>query len=233
MPTPEVTYDPNQTYLVDTVVGSSGTSYLIRGNLPILEDGTFAYNELNAKLQTLIPNFNLSTHTVMDISLIDNQGELPSLECEFDSFGAGAPPTVWTPYANGGSAVLFAGYGDGSVTGDGGASSGMGSLMWTPVQGCEPSSSCGSIEPTDYDFDGVVNNLRTLMESDASLVIYYHCMNGHDRAGSLTCGYQMKYLNWSMEAAMTAGVVIMGHGWHHPYKNLIEWYAGTLPQPCE
>lgn len=228
MPTPEVTYDPNQTYIVDT--DTVGNNFLVRGNLPILADGTFAYNELNAKLQSLIGDtFNLSAFTVMDISLIDNQGELPSLECEFDSFQAGAVPTCWTPYENG---ILFNGYGSGSVVGDGGSTGGMGSLMWTPVQGCEPDDQCPLIEPSQYDFNGVVTNLKTLMDSCDNTVIYIHCMNGHDRAGSLTCGYQMKYLGISMEEAMAEGVVIMGHGWHHPYKNLIEWYASTLPQPC-
>ena len=220
MGSPQETYDPNQTYLVDHV----GGNWLIRGNMPLNDDGTFAYTALNEKLKTLLPEgFDLSMMTVIDVSLIDNQGELPSLECEFTSFGAGTPPTAWQPYPAG---ILFNGYGDGSVQGDG--VSGMGSLLWMPIQGCDEGQ-CEVQETTLYDFDGVVSYIRGILTSNVSnQLMYIHCMNGHDRAGSLTCGYQMKYLGISMADAMAEGEKIMGHSWHHPYKHLIEWYAGTL-----
>ena len=168
MLTPQEIYDDTRTFLVDQVKGN----FLIRGNMPLCEDGTIAYNEINAKLKTLLPEgFDLSFCNFIDVSLIDNQGELPSLECEFTSYGAGTPPTAWPPYP-----------------------------------------------------DGI------LLEFDTAnpYVIYIHCMNGHDRAGSLTACYQMQYLGVSMADAMAEGVKIMGHDWHTPYKHLIEWYNSTL-----
>lgn len=68
MNTPKATYSPKRTYLVDEI----GTNYLFRGNEPLNEDGTFAYDSLNEKLQTLIQNFDLKNYKLITVSIIDN-----------------------------------------------------------------------------------------------------------------------------------------------------------------
>lgn len=219
MTPPCTVYDPDRTYVVQQLNGN----ILVRGNLPIDESGAFAFDALSARLGELIDGFSMSNYRLIDVSLIDNQGELPELTDEFEAYDAGAVPTEWPPYAQG--VDIFKQYGA-SVNGN------PGSLMWMPVQGCLDQDNCSAVEPSLYNLAGVVDQLNTLMQSEVPTVIYYHCMNGHDRAGSLTACYMMKYMDRTRAQAMDLpppeGAKAMKHPWHETYGPLIEWYASTI-----
>lgn len=212
-------YDSTRTYVVQQTAGN----VLVRGNIPLRGDGTFAYDELNDALGAILPAFDLTAYTLIDISLIDNVGELLWLQDEFTAFGAGPVPTAWPPFSQG--VDIYKRYGT-SVRGH------PGFLMWNPFEGCADESNCSSVEPSLFDFPGIVDNLNTLMTTRSKTVIYYHCMNGHDRAGSLTACYMMKYMGRTRQEAMydppSEGAMAMGHDWHPGYGPLIEWYAGTI-----
>ena len=219
--TPDTTYSQKRTF----VIQESGGNILVRGNLPLKDDGSFAYLDLNNRLQKLISrNFDLKKYTLIDISLIDNQGEQPDLLDEFTAFGvANLIPTVWPPVVKG--VDIFKEYGS-SVCGN------PGHLMWMPIQGCSDETNCNLVENTQYNFSGIVDQLNTQMTTGTGKVIYYHCMNGHDRAGSLTACYMMKYMGRTRQQAMYSnppeGAMAMGHDWKETYKPLIEWYAGSI-----
>jgi hypothetical protein len=219
--TPSTTYAPKRTFVVQQV----GSNVLVRGNLPLTPDGSFAYDKLNKTLKKAIGgDFDLLNNTIIDVSLIDNQGELPELTAEFTAFGvAGSIPTVWPPVAHG--VNIFTQYGS-TVEGH------PGKLIWMPIQGCVDTNNCSAIEPTLYNFGGIVDQLNTLVNTGTNTVIYYHCMNGHDRAGSLTACYMMKHMGRTRDQAMNdappEGALAMSHDWKETYKPLIEWYAGTI-----
>lgn len=217
----DTVYNPKRTFVVDQINGN----VLLRGNLPFDDDGNFAYKELNQRLGDLLGYaFDLTKCTLISVSLLDNQGELPELSAEFSAFGAGAVPPQWPPFIQG--VNIFNQYGS-SVFGH------PGSLMWMPVQGCANANNCSLIEPVQYNFAGIVDQLnKLLLGVYTNRVIYYHCMNGHDRAGSLTACYQMRHMGRTRTQAMTeappAGAMAMKHDWKETYKPLIEWYAGTI-----
>lgn len=216
----DTVYNPKRTFVVDQLNGN----VLLRGNLPFDDDGNFAYKEINQCLGKLIGyDFDLTKHTLIDITLIDNQGELPELSAEFKAFGGGPVPTQWPPFING--VNIFKQHGS-AICGH------PGSLMWMPIQGCVDADNCQLIEPSQYNFSGIVDQLNTMLLSVKNTVIYYHCMNGHDRAGSLTACYQMRHMGRTRTQAMTCpppeGAMAMKHDWKETYKPLIEWYAGTI-----
>lgn len=219
--TPDTTYTPKRTF----VVQQSNGNILVRGNLPLNDDGSFAYSDLNKRLQKLIGNgFDLTKYSLIDISLIDNQGEKPDLLAEFTAFGvADLIPSDWPPVVKG--VDIFKQYGS-SVCGH------PGHLMWMPIQGCSDEANCKLVEPSQYNFSGIVDQLNTLLTTGNGKVIYYHCMNGHDRAGSLTACYMMKHMGRTRDQAMNdappEGAMAMNHDWKETYKPLIEWYAGSI-----
>lgn len=226
---PSEVYNPERTYVVQQNPQTGNGNILVRGNIPLNGSGGFAYDELNGRLQQLVqldPDpalFNLENYELIVVPLIDNQGERPELQDEFTAFGAGSPPTAWPPFAN--NVNIFRHYGT-TVCGQ------SGNLMWMPVQGCTDPANCALVEPSDYDFSGIVDQLNTLMTTLDNTVIYYHCMNGHDRTGSLTACFMMKYMGRTRDQAMNdkppEGADAMGHPWHPPYAQLIEWYASTI-----
>ncbi len=215
----DTVYNPNRTFVVE----QSNGNFLVRGNLPFDDEGNFVYKGINQKLADLVGIFDLSHYTLIDVALIDNQGELPELRAAFKAYGAGVVPTEWPPVVKG--VNIFTQYGT-AICGH------PGSLMWMPVQGCADESNCQLVEPPQYSFSAIVDQLKTLMTTGSKRVIYYHCMNGHDRAGSLTACYMMKHMGRTRQQAMYSappdGAMAMKHAWKETYKPLIEWYAGTI-----
>lgn len=227
--TPSRTYDSASTYLVQRTPQTGNGNILVRGNLPLNDDGSFAYAALNSRLKQLVTQdtdsapFCLTNYTLIDVSLLDNQGELPELQAEFTAFGAGNAPTVWPPHAS--ELDIFARYGS-TVSGK------TGTLMWMPVQGCIDASDCQNVQRDLYNFAAIVDEINTLMTTGSNRVIYYHCINGYNRVGSLTACYMMKYMGRTrieaMECPPPEGAIAIEHCWQPPYKALIEWYAATI-----
>jgi len=238
-------YNPDRTFLVDS--NSANNTFLIRGNQPLCADGvTFAYNELNAKLQTILPGtgdpspiFNLSNYTLIDISIIDDNpaSERPVLEAEFACFGITSSefdtnfpwPASWPPYLDPNLSNKLTNLYGTSVTV--GTNSYSASVVWYPVQGCT-SGSCPDVEVRQFNFNGLVDYLRKLVTTGSFLVIYFHCEHGHDRTSAVTGGYQMKYMGISEQDVLTLpppnGAKAFKHDWEANYKTLVEYYAGTL-----
>lgn len=213
----DTVYNPKRTFIVNQV----GSNYLVRGNLPLDDDGNFTYDAL-AKALKAQGKITLSKMTLIDVSLIDNQGEAPELSAEFKAFDENMP-TEWPPVYHGFD--IFQQFGS-LIQGH------PGKLMWMPIQGCADNANCQLVEPAQYNFAGIVDELQKLVTTGTNTVIYYHCMNGHDRAGSLTACYQMKHMGRTRDQAMNQpppdGAMAMKHDWKATYKPLIEWFAGTI-----
>jgi hypothetical protein len=229
MGAPNATYMPKRTYVVD----SGSTTFLIRGNEPLNDDGSFAYDAINKKLQELIVDFNLEEYKLITISLIDNNpsSERPDLNKEFLAYGITQKefdkdfpyPSSWPPVYRG--IDVSKQYGE-KVEGN------KGSIVWWPVQGCSSMDNCALVEPPQYNFSGIVDYLHTLVSSSEKLVIYYHCEHGHDRTSALTAAYMLKYMNRTLDQVLTQrppiGAKAFKHDWASTYEQLIRYYNNTL-----
>lgn len=229
MPTPNAVYMPKRTYLVAQV----GSNYLVRGNEPLNEDGSFAYDAINSKLQELIPDFDLTKHKFIDISVIDNNpaSEGGDLAMEFAGYGIDASqfalafpfPASWPPYFRGLDVTKQ--YGT-TVNGH------PGSIIWYPVQGCTDNLNCEQVEPPQFNFNGAVDLLHNLAKNEQNAVIYYHCEHGHDRTSALTAGYMTKYMGKTLDEVLNNrppdGAKAFKHDWEVDYEALVKWYATTL-----
>lgn len=227
MTAPNAIYMPKRTYLITQV----GENHLVRGNQPLNEDGSFAYDALNAKLQELIGNgFDLVNYKFIDFSLIDNNpaSEGGDLGMEFTAYGQDLAtlfpfPAAWPPFLNGYDITKQ--YGT-TVNGH------DGSIIWYPVQGCTDPVNCELVEPPQYNFDGAVNLLNDLLKNEKKSVIYYHCEHGHDRTSALTGGYMLKYMGIDLNDVLTEGppkgAKAFKHAWEVNYEALVKWYATTL-----
>ncbi|MBI1814659.1 MAG: dual specificity protein phosphatase family protein [Deltaproteobacteria bacterium] len=227
--TPSTTYDPARTYVVQQNPRTGNGNVLVRGNLLLNTDGSFAYAALDSRLRELVIRdadaapFRLADYTLVVVSLLDNQREMPELQAEFTAFGAGNAPTVWPPHAR--KLNIFALYGL-RVSGEAGA------LMWMPVQGCVDAADCRQVQRDLFNFSAIVDEINSLMATGHHRVVYYHCINGFNRAGSLTACYLMKHMGRTrieaMEEPPPAGALVVEHYWKLPYKTLAEWYAETI-----
>ena len=249
------TYNPLTNYLV----ASSGQSYLVRGNIPLLATKrtdsnltgyTFAYDDLNTKLKSLIGGFStLHDYELLDVSIISNQPLPPSplpplshsapathegllLDAEFLAYGATMPRT-WPP-----TGQLQTPYGT-KVAGS------TGSMIWYPVQGCMGESNCTEIEPY-YLFIPFIDYLHKLLNEDKKRVIYFHCWHGDDRTSAAHAAYMLKYIlpgnkanaGMTLQKAVTQVLKPIRKGgakdippgvkvkpWSPNYQNLVEFYA--------
>ncbi len=227
MTTPNAIYMPKRTY----VVTKSGDNYLVRGNEPLKEDGTFAYDAINAKLQELVGgDFDLTNYKFIDISVIDNNpaSEGKDLGMEFAAYGQDLAtlfpfPAAWPPFFRGYDVTKQ--YGT-KVNGH------NGSIIWYPVQGCTDNVNCELVEPTQFNFNGTVDMLEKLLRNEKKAVIYYHCEHGHDRTSALTAGYMMKYMGKDLNTVLTQrppdGAKAFKHDWEVDYEALVKWYATAL-----
>jgi hypothetical protein len=229
MSTPLAIYSPKRTYLVNTV----GTNYLVRGNEPLNESGAFAYDELNEKLQTLIPDFNLKNNKLITISLIDNNpaSERSDLNKEFLAYGISQEdfdkylsfPNTWPPFYRGVDVKAQSGT---TVCGQSGA------MVWYPVQGCSDENNCELVEAPQFNFSGLVDYMQALITTEENVVVYYHCEHGHDRTSALTGAYMLKYMGKTLEDVLTErppnGAKAFSHPWGVTYEQLVKYYYSIL-----
>ena len=228
---PLATYSPKRTYLV--TANTSNNTYLVRGNEPLNDDGTFAYNAINKKLKTLIKGFDLTKNKLITISIIDNnpESERPDLQAEFLAYGISQSdfdnkfpfPESWPPVYRG--IDVKKQYGT-EVCGH------PGSIIWYPVQGCSDMDNCKLVEPTQFDFYGLVDYINSIMTTQRDVVVYYHCEHGHDRTSALTAAYMLKYMGMTLEDVLNnrppTGAKAFSHPWEAYYEQLVKYYYSTL-----
>lgn len=245
-------YAPKRTFLVNSATTGNGTNYLMRGNIPLKKDGaTFAYDEMNTRFKELISDgsFDLANYNLIDISVITNYpttepGEGFYLMAEFLAYGISNadynkwfPQSVWPPFMTK-QCPQFAVPQGSTINGN------SGSIIWYPVQGCDPAGTCSTIEPQQYNPVGLVDMLNTLLNTANAngkpTLIYYHCINGHDRTSALTACYMMRWMGstYTFDYVTTTpapkgAMLENNHGvqWNPPYINLVKYYSeNCLPQ---
>jgi hypothetical protein len=232
MSTPNAVYMPKRTFLVD----AENENFLIRGNEPLENDGSFAYAALNQKLQTILPEgFDLKNYKLITISLIDNNpaSEGGDLAMEFAGYGFTQEqfdqmfpfPTSWPPFFRGLDVTKQYGA---EVAGN------KGSMVWFPVQGCTDENNCKLVEPPQFNFAGLVEFLKHLMTTENKAVVYYHCEHGHDRTSALTAAYMMKYMGRTLEQVLDdkppEGAKAFKHAWETNYEELVKYYASEVKE---
>jgi hypothetical protein len=212
--------ESNRAQLAGPVVvdyAESTGNLLVRGPLPLIvrngtgqsgncmnqSDWRFAYDELNTMMQNKksssapayfpdskqaalirdMQNFNLDDYRIIDISLLDH-GEINSQEFDvlLREFG-GVKSTCSAPLAGG------------SVNGQ------AGNLISSAFAFCPHlDQQCKDTIDADVgntcSYSGRIDQIITLMDekdpSGKKRLIYYHCVLGSDRTGSITIGYLQK-----------------------------------------
>lgn len=229
--TPLATYSPKRTYLVTG--NTLNNTYLVRGNEPLNDDNTFAYDAINKKLKTLINGFDLTKFKLITISIIDNNpaSERQDLESEFNAYGITSEefdkkfpyPDSWPPVYRGIDVKVQ--YGT-EVSGH------KGSIIWYPVQGCSDMNNCELVEPSQFNFSGLVDYINSIMTTENNVVIYYHCEHGHDRTSALTAAYMLKYMGRTLDEVLNnrppLGAKAFSHAWEAYYEQLVKYYYSTL-----
>lgn len=229
--TPLAIYAPKRTYLV--TANTENNTYLVRGNEPLNDDGTFAYEAINEKLKTLISGFDLTKLKLITISIIDNNpdSERHDLQSEFNAYGVTSEefdkkfpyPDSWPPVYRGIAVKIQ--YGT-EVNGH------PGSIIWYPVQGCSDMNNCEIVEPYQFNFSGLVDYINSMMTTEKDIVIYYHCEHGHDRTSALTAAYMLKYIGRTLDEVLDnrppLGAKAFSHAWEVYYEQLVKYYYSTL-----
>lgn len=211
-------FDASYVFQVDQQTNPAGElNYLFRGNVPVKQDGTFAYDDLNGAFQALLAKensgFDLSDYQFFDVSLLMNSGtnELPQWKIEMEAFDVKPsdnwgkfpqPPYTqsnWSPETAWGTQVL---------------KESPGSIVWWPLQPGHdvtkldwsiylgpppnPPSMCGS-----WNLQGLIPILSNLVKGSGSpsstqkSVTYFHCENGVDRTGTVHLAYLLANGCWS------------------------------------
>ncbi len=235
---------PLKVFLVDKIQTPGGTNYLVRGNLPLKSDGSYAYSELADTLKSKL-GITLSEHKLVNFSIIDNVDDKSreALKNEFVAFGLSKDRFEskysrqnWPPFEKGLDLATPVGT---SVNGH------RGSMIWFPVQGCSEEADCRAIQESQFGFPQAVDALAQNMKSNEPTIIYAHCSQGVDRIAALMAGYLLKHKGASVDDVLNPessnGVQIPVRGladaqagknsksrWAPDYERLVRWYAATL-----
>lgn len=198
---------------------------LVRSNMPLLSDGSFAYKEIRAAVGRDLSGYD----EFVSVSLIDCVGERDRLSRELRAFGvdpdAEVPESVWPPYLHGFD--VSRGRGDGNLRYDGGARRGR--IVWWPIEGLpdgqEPGTYLGS---PGWNFAGLVRHVAELFGEDGpSRAVLFHCTLGADRTGALHRGYLMGVKGMSKPQAYGRADALCGRP-NADYERLSNAYWNTL-----
>lgn len=214
---PNITpFDPTTVALVDS--DSTSGNLLVCGNMPLYtaSDGQvyFAYDQLSKAIQALsnLPQpfrpFQLSNFGLVDVNLIDNQGDLVDLTAELSAFAQNvhSPPfNTWPPYTSR-SWTPTTIYGT-SVQANKDDQY-PGGLVYWPVQACPVNNPPYDIyvdTVPGYEFAKLVDFVNSLLTAKTKppSVIYFHCDSGVNRTGALKVAYFFKYGSYFFKASMT------------------------------
>jgi hypothetical protein len=151
--------------------------------------GTSKGSKLTAQLQ----NFDLKDYKVIDISLLNTDGNINLFEAENRSFG-GKP------------ARCSMNIPEGSLNGQ------PAGLIQSPVASCAPGQDACILQQMKQDtatscsYANLISEMSTLMKTkgEKKLLIYYHCHHGMDRTGGVSIGYlSTVFPSISVEDAIT------------------------------
>jgi hypothetical protein len=190
-------FDPSRVARVDTV----RQNRLIRGPIPIREDGSFAYSSIAEA-----SGVDLTSSPLLVVSLIDCTGEHKMLADEQAAFGLSDQWSIsyWPPYLQPGydSKRIF-----GSVVTEHGVHHPAG-LIWWPIEGVADGQ-----DPDDFltwpgwNFSGLVSFLSSLIRSPQPKNVYVHCSLGADRTGAAVSGYLMESMALTADEALSEAAV--------------------------
>lgn len=100
------------------------------------------------------------------------------------------------------------------------------------LDGCSDENNCSIVEPSQFNFSGLVDYIHFLMNTEKNTVMYYHCEHGHDRTSALSGAYMLKYINKKVEDVLTKrppeGAKAFTHPWSPDYEQLVKYYYTTL-----
>jgi hypothetical protein len=255
-----VNFDPTRVAVVDNdpVTGN----ILVRGNMPMINSVNgqcidadklkIAYEELNQALKSKVGGgFDLRNHTLIDITLIDNQSDLDQFDPELRSFG-GTPVDLcreaqcadpcWPPSMVCKSWTWGKFWGNGQITTANGPA--PGNMVWWPLTACDASdiSQCDKgllVEENNgvkgWNFSGLVDSVLKEMKSadKGKKVIFFHCIQGCDRTGALAIGYRLKKaqqagLPLTLREARDMGVKEVNLTPNFGYYQLAAFYCQSL-----
>jgi hypothetical protein len=210
---------PKRLAIVD-MDGATG-NILVRGNLPLVkktmdecypgEDRCFAYGEINAKMKERMrdinpdaPEFDLENYDVIELVLHDGAGNRPELDIEMKALGRNvtniACGATWLPYQNcpeWDPETMYAATD---------ATKKLWGLIWWPMYPCGSKPCDDTIIKVDnstetqialdkFKFSQAPAHLKTLLTTHSTTakkkLIYFHCIQGADRTGSLHLAYIM------------------------------------------
>ncbi len=201
--TPKDTYLPQYTNIVDYDAATG--NLLFRGNCPIRSTSPYlyAYYDLDQTVTSIVSalatqqpglrlpaDFTLARYNLLDINLLDNQGDVDDWTAVCDSFGVDtASLSQWPPYSVQPwlpSTLL----GNGMVMTD--SEPQPGNMVWWPFEPEMNQLASGC------QFDGLVAyanaQLRTAPPAGSNpTVIYVHCDSGVNRTGTFVAAYLLNY----------------------------------------
>jgi hypothetical protein len=184
-------------------------SILVRGNLPLVttcvpgQDRCFAYSDLNARIKELLPAFtSLDDYDVIEFVLHDDAGNRDELDVEMKALGLGVDQiqcgAKWLPFQGCDEwdpKTLYA-----SVKQE----KKPWGLSWWPMYACGsvPCDNTREVLPgyteekvalEKFHFIEASRYLRQLLTTPAARkrLIYFHCIQGADRTGSLHMMYML------------------------------------------
>jgi len=201
---------------VDKMTGN----ILVRGNLPLVKKGTnacylgqdrcFAYDEINAKMKERMQkidssfDFNIEEYDVIEFVLHDGAGNRPELTVEMNALGLDVKNITcgakWLPYQGCDAwdpKVIYTSIKEEKK---------LWGLVWWPMYPC-PNMPCDDtkkivddsteteIALNRFHFNDASAYLKTLLttrsDSGKKRLIYFHCIQGADRTGTLHIAYIM------------------------------------------
>lgn len=220
-----IPFDPKRVSIIH-LPGPKSPHLLVRGNMPISEDGSFTYSEIETCL-----NLDFSADRFVSVSLIDNTGERDSWALELQAFQASPntfPKEEWPPYLHhqkweprtllGSGTLVFGRYKRRKDS----------HLEWWPIEGMSPTDKPEVfLKAPGWDFSGVVEYLYGLYTNleEPNTVIYFHCMLGADRTGAVHAGLLVRAgLDVETALALTSSETTAGPP-SPDYQRLIRAYA--------
>jgi len=204
-------FNPDRCKLIDQTkpgaLPSNHTNYLFRGDLPLDDNGDFAWEQMNATFHDIVPT--MDQHYVMiDLSFL-NKFELLDEEAEKRYFRQNPQHGEYINWPIWGNAMM-------------------------PDFFDESQRTQMSIDLPNWQHDDLpskIPELNSMLYTDYNVttVIYIHCEAGMDRTGEISGSYYIRYLGWSFEDALYYDDhAIEDRNIHVASRNGFQWYCYYL-----
>ena len=228
LPWTDVVYQPSNT----KVVAVNGNNVLVRGSFPIDAQRSFVYSQILAVVEARLPYVNFSNHTMVDVSMLDNNtnAEWPQLRQELKVFSIpdSILPVECPPYTVDYEAKLLGTFVSGHY----------GWFLWWPIQGFNLAMPWEQMvgqfftnngwngQPGGYNFDGLVDRLDLLLKDPTyPKIIYYHGAWGKDRTWALTFGWLVKHGGYAKAIAIASvdSIVVPNNNYSAMIEDYYKW----------